>query len=220
MTWQRESQRSIDGYAIWGFLALWVVSVSIAGVIGLAAADLPVVGMPSYSYQDDNAIGPLIVWGLGLIFFTGSLIGVAQALPLWLFKQVSGLQALAWVTVTLLGSLLAVFIGTILAVAAGGAAICVWPLVPGAMLGLAQWLLLRRLADNAGWWIGANTLGWLVGVLVGWLVFAYLLPPTEVWFPFYPAQAANNWAIAWAAGMVAFSAVTGVAFVWISRPQS
>ncbi len=220
MTWQRTSQRSLTGYRIWSFLTLWVVSMSMAGIVGLIAADLPVVGMPSYAYQDDNAIGPLVIWAFGLVFFAGPLIGAAQGLLLWLFKQVDGLRALAWVPITLFGVFLAVSASTLLAVAADGCAICVWPLVPGTVLGLAQWLLLRRLIDNAGWWIGANTLGWFVGILVGWLVFANVLPQTEVWFPFYPAQAANNWAIAWAVGMVAFSATTGVAFVWLSRSQS
>jgi len=220
MTSLRESRRGLTGYAALGFLALWVAGVSAAGIAGLIAADVPVVGMPDYSYQDDNAIGPLLIWGFGLVFFAGPLVGAAEGLLLWLFKQIGGSQALAWAAITLLGVFLAILASTVLAVAAGGAAICVWPLVPGTMIGLAQWLLLRRVTENAGWWIGANTAGWFLGVVVGWLVFANILPQTEFWFPFYPAQAANNWTIAWAAGMVAFSAVTGVAFPWISRRQS
>ncbi len=222
MTWQRANQRSLTGYAIWRFLALWVVCMSIAGTVGLIAADLPVVGLRSVDYQQTSALVLLVIWAVGLVVVAGPLIGAAQGLLLWLFKQVDGLRALVWVTTTLPGAFLAVIagLGLLLAGAGGGDFIRILFLGPGAMLGLAQWLLLRRIMDNAGWWIGANTLGWFVGILVGWLVFANVLPQTADWLPFYPAQVANNWTIAWAAGMLAFSSTTGVAFIWISRHQS
>jgi hypothetical protein len=38
-------------------------------------------------------------------------------------------------------------------------------LVAGAIVGLGQWLLLRRILKRAGWWIPATVLGW--GIAVG-----------------------------------------------------
>ena len=35
----------------------------------------------------------------------------------------------------------------------------------GVVLGLMQWLVLRRQLISAGWWIAASTIGWLVGGL-------------------------------------------------------
>ena len=33
----------------------------------------------------------------------------------------------------------------------------------GLSAGMAQWLILRRRFPQAGWWIGANVLGWAAG---------------------------------------------------------
>jgi hypothetical protein len=40
--------------------------------------------------------------------------------------------------------------------------------VMGLSIGVGQWLLLRRRLPRAGWWIGANVLGWvLLGLITG-----------------------------------------------------
>jgi len=53
----------------------------------------------------------------------------------------------------------------------------------GLSIGFGQWLLLRRRLPRAGWWIGANVVGWgLVGLITGdtmgqfWLIALGLLP--------------------------------------------
>ena len=38
----------------------------------------------------------------------------------------------------------------------------------GAVVGLLQWLVLRRQVARAGWWVLASTLGWVVGGPLGW----------------------------------------------------
>ena len=48
------------------------------------------------------------------------------------------------------------------ALAVGGAGAVV-----GLGLGSAQWLVLRRHVRSAGWWILANSLGWLAGLSLG-----------------------------------------------------
>jgi hypothetical protein len=38
--------------------------------------------------------------------------------------------------------------------------------VVGLVLGSAQWLVLRRHARSAGWWIGASSVGWMAGLSI------------------------------------------------------
>lgn len=41
-------------------------------------------------------------------------------------------------------------------------------IVMGSSIGAAQWLLLRHRLPGAGWWVGANVLGWaLLGLITG-----------------------------------------------------
>ena len=43
--------------------------------------------------------------------------------------------------------------------------------VAGAILGLAQWLILRHAMRRAGWWILASTVGWTFGnAITRWAV--------------------------------------------------
>lgn len=37
-------------------------------------------------------------------------------------------------------------------------------LVLGSVLGIPQWLVLRRYVLRAGWWVGANSLAWAIGM--------------------------------------------------------
>jgi hypothetical protein len=70
-------------------------------------------------------------------------------------------------------------------------------LFTGGIIGLAQWLVLRKRVPRAGWWILANVLGWGVSALfsrvldlwvlgapalvtvVGWWLLLDMLPSRE-----------------------------------------
>jgi len=45
----------------------------------------------------------------------------------------------------------------------------------GVVIGIAQWLVLRRLGYQAGWWIWASTVGWAVGWAL--IVTGLIVPP-------------------------------------------
>jgi hypothetical protein len=201
----------------WAFLALWVMSTSIASIIGLIVADIPAMGQSESSYQGDNGIAPLLIWGCGLIFVLGPLLGIAQGVVLWRFGQIERSTILVWVISTAFGIIVAVILGTILGVMTGGQmAGCGWIAIPGASIGGAQWLAARRYWRTGWWWIGANAIGWPAGALAGWLVYSIIVPPREIglpYLPYYPSQAVTNWAIAWAIGSFVFSLVTGLAYV-------
>ena len=49
----------------------------------------------------------------------------------------------------------------------------------GVGVGLSQWIILRLVAQQAGWWIIATALGWTVGVALGWLVLEYIQVPVN-----------------------------------------
>ena len=54
-----------------------------------------------------------------------------------------------------------------------------WAFIPdlgiGLVIGLAQWLVLRSHVAQAGWWIWASTVGWVVGSFV--IIAAEVIPP-------------------------------------------
>lgn len=50
-------------------------------------------------------------------------------------------------------------------------------LVEGAGIGLGQWLLLRRYARGAGWWIAASALGMQAGAVIGYVISPSSLGP-------------------------------------------
>lgn len=45
----------------------------------------------------------------------------------------------------------------------------------GAVIGIGQWLVLRRLVNEAGWWIWASTVGWVAGWAI--IVSGVIIPP-------------------------------------------
>jgi hypothetical protein len=49
----------------------------------------------------------------------------------------------------------------------------------GALIGAAQWLVLRRRVRHAVWWIGAAAAGWIIGLVLG--VPRRFLSPDPYW---------------------------------------
>jgi hypothetical protein len=45
--------------------------------------------------------------------------------------------------------------------------VAVWGAVVGALLGIAQWLVIRRLIARSVWWIVVTTIGWILGLVIG-----------------------------------------------------
>lgn len=105
-------------------------------------------------------------WLLGSIFFQGIpavISGVAVAAFQWavLYKRIP--NAWQWVVASSLGWILGyilyiIFFSANLAFLQG--------LVMGGAVGIAQWLLLRKHVDWAGWWIIISILAWTTGLIV------------------------------------------------------
>ena len=119
---------------------------------------------------------------LGIVL-EGALVGWAQARVLR--SSLAGLPAASWVRATMLGAgaawLLGMVPSTVMALVAtpGGAAAPTEPsplvqyglalvlgAVTGPVLGVGQWLVLRRHVASAGRWIAANAAAWALGMVV------------------------------------------------------
>ena len=89
-----------------------------------------------------------------------------------------GLPAGRWAAASALGLLAGLAVGVVAGVLPGQArawggpfgTIAAVVLPPAPAIGLAQWLVLRRHAPRAGWWVVATPLAWTVSVPVGWAV--------------------------------------------------
>ena len=87
----------------------------------------------------------------------GSIAGVLQ----WPFlrQHISGSPR--WILVSSVGACIALVISGV--VVSGN--VYLYFALEGAVLGLMQWLVLRRQLTSAGWWVVASTIGWLAGGL-------------------------------------------------------
>lgn len=87
----------------------------------------------------------------------GSIAGVLQ----WTFLRQYISQSPWWILVSSVGACIA--LATSGVVVSGN--VYLYFGLEGAVLGLMQWLVLRRQLTSASWWIIASTIGWLVGGL-------------------------------------------------------
>ncbi|MCA1995588.1 MAG: hypothetical protein LDL41_26595 [Coleofasciculus sp. S288] len=174
----------------------WIVGVwwTVATVVSLTAA---------------MAVNP--VWGQVV---GPATLGITQ----WLVLRQHIPKAGWWILATTLGGVVALYLGSavsffttsILWIGSG----VVGGAVGGAILGLAQWLVLRRHVSQAGWWIAASAVALAVGA--GWLVYLGI----ESAFTFDASMDLIQ-IIRWS-GMGALSgaiggAIKGGALVWLLR---
>jgi membrane associated rhomboid family serine protease len=73
----------------------------------------------------------------------------------------------------------------------------------GTVLGVLQWLLLRRQLARAGWWVLASGVGWVVGGFLSGAV---------------PVGAAGGFP-GWAAVGAVYGAMSGAVLVWLLRQR-
>jgi hypothetical protein len=153
--------------------------------LGLTAL-LGILTLPALEARTDALAGGLVlaVMVLGGTLVEGVTVGISQWLVLRHYIQKIGW--IAWAGATALGAGIAWTLGMIpsllinfgdTASANVGDASAAGPngfvlyglaaalgLVLGPMLGIPQWLVLRRYVPRAGWWVGANSVAWAVGM--------------------------------------------------------
>lgn len=122
----------------------------------------------------------LVLAGVG----EGALLGLAQSIVL--ARYLPGLRRRSWVLATALAAGIAWICGLALSNLGENQATNLTLLIGTSVfvgvvfllsMGGAQWLVLRRHVERAGWWIAANALAWPLGVAVPVVALA-LLPTT------------------------------------------
>jgi hypothetical protein len=83
--------------------------------------------------------------------------------------------------------------------------------VVGALLGLFQWLVLRRHIQNAGWWVLANAAAWTAGMILIFVATGIVQENTPM------SVVAATWAVSGTLAGVAVAAVHGLVLVWLLR---
>jgi len=122
------------------------------------------------------------IWSVAVSWIIGGVvIGIAQ----WLILRRITKGASWWALVSLLGWTIGGAINAVVMGAVGGSIMgrIVGFSMSGFVIGITQWLILRRLTRRAGWWILTNIVSWVIGGLVSEIM---------AW--------AGNWIVRWIVG--------------------
>lgn len=143
--------------------------------------------------QDTMGVVPAAALGvLAGTFLEGITVGTAQWLVLR--RPIKSMRWYAWVLATAIGAFVAWTLGmipsTFMVAGAGSggatpvqmsdlmiyALAAVMGFVLGPILGVPQWFVLRRHLPKAGWWILANALAWMVGMVIVFVGTNFISP--------------------------------------------
>lgn len=174
----------------WKLWVQWVVANVIGETVGLGATLLLGAFL---LVQAEPTIGALPAAALGVLAGTvieGTVVGTAQWIVLR--RPLKRMRWHVWVLATALGAFVAWTLGMIPSTLlftspdSGSAApgemsdLMIYTLAAamgialGTILGAAQWLALRRHVPKAGWWIPANALAWMLGMVVVFLGTSFI----------------------------------------------
>jgi hypothetical protein len=179
----------------WNVLFQWILANAIGETVGLGGT-LVIGGLLLFNAQKTMGVVPAAVLAvLAGTYLEGMVVGTAQWLVL--HRPIKSIRWHVWVLATAIGAFLAWTLGMIpstfmLAGAdSGGAAsaqmneLIVYALAAmmgfalGPILGVPQWLVVRRHLPKAGWWVLANALAWMVGMVIVFVGTSFI-PPEEI----------------------------------------
>lgn len=207
----------------------WILANAASETVGLGTTLL--IGA-FLLVQAKPTIGALPAVALGVLAATvieGSIVGTAQWLVLR--RPLEKMRWRTWVLATALGACVAWTLGMIPSTLlftgpdSGAAApgemsdLMIYTLFAamgialGAILGAAQWLALRRHVPKAGWWVPANALAWMLGMVVVFLGTSFI-PAEGITVP----VALLLLMFVVAAGAVV-GAVHGLVLIWLLRKR-
>jgi hypothetical protein len=168
-----------EGWSEGGLWARWVAANSLAETVGLGVTAAVAVALAALGAGHRPAW--LLVALVGTVLagaFEGAVVGYAQ----WRVLRVPlpELAARPWVVATVVGALVAWTLGMLptTLMGMGGEAgaepaisdaaqlllAATLGLLAGPVLGVPQWLVLRRFVPRASWWIVANAVAWAAGM--------------------------------------------------------
>lgn len=166
----------------WAFWLQWVLATVIGSlpglVVAIAALFVPVMALGMFANFQTLPTWIVVFVSVGSAIgaaAAGATVGIAQRIVL----RRHGLEARYWIPAAIVGRAIGGFAVTVLTLtvwygAPGLAGVGVL-LLHGAVVGFAQWLVVRRWARRAGWWvlasaIGHFSLGTITGGALVWLL--------------------------------------------------
>jgi hypothetical protein len=216
MTPAQDVPRNVRGFTI-GLWIRWVTATSVSGILsyfiagGLVTARAEADTSGKYwgganFMTGDNAIDSLLLWVGLLILVVGPSIALAQALVLRTVNVCIGWRR--WV-----------FITSLAAAASISMAWVAWigVILPGVIIGFAQWSILAKCFQRANWWVMVTVSAEIAALAAGFAM-TYVLPSNWLGFPsypFYPLMSVVYWTGSWAVGLIVFSAFTGLGLIWL-----
>ncbi len=214
----------------WKLWFQWILANAVGETVGLGGTLLigGLLFLNAQKTMGDVAAAALAV--LAGTFIEGIVVGTAQWLVL--HRPLKSIRWRVWVLATAIGAFVAWTLGMIpstfmLASPDTGAATsaqmsdlmvyalaAVMGFVLGSILGVPQWLVLRRHLPKAGWWVLANALAWMVGMVVVFVGTSFI-PPEGITI----SVALMLLLFLFAAG-AAVGAVHGLVLIWLLRSRS
>lgn len=187
-TTMQKTRTSLD----WKLWFQWILANTVAETIGLGGTFLLGVFLLANAQK---TVGVVLAAALGVLagtFIEGTVVGTMQWLVLR--RPLKSMRWRAWALATALGAFVAwtlamipstfLFTGADTAGAASAqmSDLMIYTLaaamgfVLGTILGVPQWLVLRRYVPKAGWWVLANALAWMVGMVVVFVGTSFIPP--------------------------------------------
>jgi hypothetical protein len=214
-----------------GLWLRWVMANSLAETVGLGAAFG--IGVILFPYL--NAPGVLVaLTTVGVAVLAGTLIeGTVVGTAQWLVlrRPLPRTKWWAWVLATAAGAFVAWTLGmlptTLISVGSetGDSAppepsekmvyglAALMGLAAGTILGTPQWLVLRRHVRQAAWWIGANALAWVPGMVLAFVAADFIFSAGSEVSTVMLAIVT----LAAIGGIV--GAIHGLVLIWLVRPR-
>jgi hypothetical protein len=213
----------------WKLWFQWILANTVAETVGLGGTLL--IGILLLS-NAEKTVGVAAAAALAVLAGTlieGTVVGTMQ----WLVLRhpLKSMRWRSWALATALGAFVAWTLGMIpstffLPGADAGttssvqmsdlmiyALAAVMGLALGAILGVPQWLVLRRYVQKAGWWVLANALAWLLGMVVVFIGTSFI-PAGAI-----ALQVALLLLLFIVAAGATVGAVHGLALIWLLRSR-
>lgn len=187
-----ESRIGLIPVALLGVILGALCEGGIVGSLQWLVIRRPIPAIRWWEWTVATAVGAGIAWALGMLLMV--VMSFAASPP----SQTSA-DASQWFEVTLPVILL-------LAAALGVAL--------GAILGAAQWIVLRKHAPKAGWWIVANAIAWAIGMFLVFVGTSFIPDNGAV-----TAGVVAAVVIGVACAGTAVGAIHGLALIWLVRER-
>ena len=176
----------------WNIWIQWILANAVGETVGLGGT-LVIGGLLLLNAQNTMGVVP----AASLAVLAGTLIeGITVGTAQWLVlrRPIKSIRWRVWVLATAIGAFVAWTLGMIpstfmfAGADSGGEAsaqisdLVIYTLaaamgfVLGPILGVPQWLVLRHHLPKAGWWVLANALAWMVGMVIVFIGTNFIPP--------------------------------------------